>query len=178
MSHERVQNPHPNVTRDVRVIIVMGVAGAGKTTVAQALAHRLGWLFVEGDGFHPAANIAAMAAGHPLDDVQRAPWLAAIRGRIDEVLASGQRAVIACSALRHSYRRVLIGDDAEAIRLVHLEVPPDELRRRLEQRHGHFMPPDLLDSQLETLEPSRTAIVVDGSRAVDAIIAEIVERIF
>jgi gluconokinase len=178
MKQERVQNPHPSGTGSVRVIIVMGVSGAGKTTVAQALAHRLGWQFLEGDDFHPPANLTAMAAGHPLDDAQRAPWLAAIRRRIDQILSGGQHAVIACSALKHSYRSVLIGDDAEAIRLVHLDVSPSELRRRLAHRQGHFMPPQLLDSQLRTLEPSRTALVVDGDQSVGAIIAEIVERVF
>src|SRR4051812_31135986 len=104
----------------MRIVIVMGVSGAGKTTVGRALADQLGWPFIEGDDFHDAASIAAMAAGHPLTDADRAPWLAALRRKIDEILDAGRRAVIACSALKHSYRSVLVGRDAETVRFVYL----------------------------------------------------------
>ena len=143
----------------------MGVSGAGKTTVGRALADRIGWEFIEGDDFHPAANIALMSAGHALTDADRAPWLAALRKRIDEVLASHGHAVIACSALKHTYRSVLAGSEGGgAVQFVHLEVSAAELHRRLAHRH-HFMPPELLASQLATLEESRTAFRVDGERA-------------
>jgi gluconokinase len=158
---------------EARIIIIMGVSGAGKTTVGKALAARIECPFIEGDDFHPASNVAAMAAGHPLTDADRAPWLAAIRRKIDEILQSGGCAVIACSALKHAYRKVLVGDDEELIKFVQLEVPLEVLHQRLEHRHGHFMPASLLASQLATLESSRTALRVDGTLPV----AEIVEEI-
>jgi gluconokinase len=162
----------------VRVIVVMGVSGAGKTTVGLALAHRLHWLFIEGDEFHPRRNVEAMAAGHALTDADRVPWLAALRQRIEEVLAAGECAVVACSALRHAYRSVLAGPEGGTeVRFVHLDVPEPVLRARLTARHGHFMPPELLGSQLATLEPSTTALVVDGTRTVDEIVQEILERL-
>jgi len=153
----------------------MGVSGSGKTTVGSALARRLGWPFIEGDDFHPPANVAKMAAGHPLTDADRAPWLAALRRRIDELLASGESAVIACSALKHSYRSVLAGEDPRAVRFVQLDVPIEVLRERLEHRRGHFMPVSLLESQLATLEPSSTALRVDGTLPVDKILDQVVE---
>ncbi len=159
--------------RKPAVVIVMGVSGAGKTTVGRALSTRLGWEFIEGDDFHPAANIEMMAAGHPLTDADRAPWLAALRRRIDEILASGGHAVIACSALKHSYRSVLAGQDSDAVRFVQLDVPREVLRERLRHRHGHFMPASLLDSQLATLEESTTALRVDGTRPVEALVTQI-----
>ena len=152
----------------------MGVSGSGKTTVGTALAKRLGWLFIEGDDFHPAANVAKMAAGHPLTDADRAPWLAALRQRIEEALASGESAVIACSALKHTYRSVLAGDDPESVKFVQLDVPIEVLRERLERRHGHFMPVSLLESQLATLEPSSTALHVDGTLSVEQIVDSII----
>jgi carbohydrate kinase (thermoresistant glucokinase family) len=152
----------------------MGVSGAGKTTVGRALADRVGWEFIEGDDFHPAANIALMAAGHPLTDADRRPWLAALRKRIDEVLAAHGHAVIACSALKHTYRSALAGSEGGgAVQFVHLEVSPEELHRRLSHRH-HFMPPELLASQLATLEESRTAFRVDGEQPVETIVDAIV----
>lgn len=156
-----------------RVVIIMGVSGAGKTTVGRALADRLGWQFVEGDEFHPAANVQAMAAGHALTDADRAPWLAALRARIDAIIAANERAVIACSALKHAYRRVLAGERGGRegeVRFVQLDVPREVLRARLEARRTHFMPAALLDSQLETLEPSTTALHVDGALPVDQVV--------
>lgn len=160
-----------------RIVIVMGVSGAGKTTVGRALAHRLGWDFIEGDDFHPDRNVALMASGVALTDADREPWLLALRARIEEILAGGGRAVVACSALRHSYRRVLAGSDAGAIRFVHLEVPVAELRRRLGTRAGHFMRPEMLQSQLATLEPSTTALQVDGAQPVSVVVDDIVARL-
>jgi gluconokinase len=162
------------VTSQIQIIIVMGVSGAGKTTVGRALAERLGWPFIEGDDFHPPANVAAMAAGHALTDADRAPWLTALRQRIEEILRTGGHGVIACSALKHSYRKQLVGSDTEAVRIVQLEVPEAVLRERLERRHGHYMPASLLPSQLATLETSRSALHVDGTRPVNQIVDEIV----
>mgnify|MGYP001244534592 CR=1 FL=1 len=134
------------------VIVVMGVSGAGKTTLGRALAATLGWDFADADDFHPAANVAKMRAGTPLDDDDRAPWLAALRVEIERRITLGKPLVLACSALKASYRRVLVGDDADRVRLVHLDGSPELIAQRLAARTGHYMPPSLLDSQLATLE--------------------------
>jgi carbohydrate kinase (thermoresistant glucokinase family) len=164
---------------DGYVIIVMGVSGAGKTTVGQALAKELGRTFYEGDDFHPPRNIEKMAAGQPLTDKDRAPWLATLRQLIDDCLTRGERAVIACSALRHQYRKLLTpeGPRGESVTFVFLDVPVDVLRARLRERKGHFMTDALLDSQLATLEPPRSAIRVDGTRPVDEIVREVRRRL-
>jgi carbohydrate kinase (thermoresistant glucokinase family) len=115
-----------------------------------------------------------MAAGHPLTDADRAPWLAALRARIEETLANGGSAVIACSALKHAYRKALARDDGDEVRFVQLDVPIEVLRERLAHRGGHFMPVSLLESQLATLESSSSAMHVDGTLPVDRIVDAIV----
>lgn len=153
----------------------MGVAGSGKTTVGRRLAQRLGWSFQEGDALHPPENVAKMRDGHPLDDEDRAPWLAAIARRIDDWRENGHSGVITCSALKRQYREIIVGSRPE-VRLVFLHGTRELLRERLAARRGHFMPPSLLDSQLATLEPpgpEENAISV----AVDAPVESIVERI-
>lgn len=150
----------------------MGVSGAGKTTVGRRLAADLGWDFVEGDAFHPAANVAKMRAGHPLTDADRLPWLRALRGGIDALTAAGCDAVVACSALRQSYRDVLAGGRPE-VTFVWLSVPPALLRQRLARRSGHYMPAALLDSQLATLEVPADAIGVDASPPPAEVVAAI-----
>ena len=154
------------------VILIMGVAGSGKTTIGQKLAAALGWQFADADNFHSPANIAKMSAGQPLDDADRAPWLAALRAFIDERLARGENAVLACSALKASYRDVLIADPAR-VRLVHLQGSPDLLQRRLRGRHGHYMAPAMLDSQLATLEPPPHALTLDIAHSPDELVSEI-----
>jgi len=125
----------------VAQIVLMGVAGSGKTTVAGLLADRLGCVRAEADDFHPAANVAKMASGIPLDDDDRRPWLAAIGVWIGQQERAGRTAVVTCSALKRAYRDV------------HLTGTPELLAARMAGRKGHFMPPALLDSQLATLEP-------------------------
>lgn len=142
------------------VILLMGVAGCGKTTVGQALAAALGWSFRDADEFHPAANVAKMSAGHPLTDADRAPWLAAIRAYVDERLARQENAVVTCSALKENYRAQLVADPAR-VKLVHLTGDPALLAARIAGRQGHFMKPGMLASQLATLEPPRHALTVD-----------------
>lgn len=133
-----------------RHVVVMGVSGAGKSTVAAALADRLGLPFAEGDEFHGPTSRAKMAAGVPLDDDDRWEWLAALR---DWMTAHcGEGSVVACSALRRGHRDVLAGAAGDVL-FVLLDVPADELRSRMAAREGHFMPASLLDSQLATLEP-------------------------
>ncbi len=133
-------------------VIVAGVSGSGKTTVGQVLADRLGWLFADGDSLHPAANIAKMAAGVPLSDADRAPWLRAIGDWLDAQHAQGGRTVVACSALKRDYRAGLLADRPWA-RIAFLLVDFEVTRRRLAARHGHFFDAGLLASQFTALEP-------------------------
>jgi len=133
-------------------IVVMGVAGVGKTTIGRLLAARAGCRFVEGDDLHPAANVAKMGAGQPLNDADRLPWLSALAREIDNTLAEGQMMVVACSALKRSYRQVLGRDDRRVV-FVHLTGEPSLVASRIAGRKDHFMPPQLLASQYATLEP-------------------------
>jgi len=119
------------------IVVVAGVSGSGKTTVGSLLASRLGWPFTDADALHPAANIAKMRAGHPLSDADRKPWLAAVGARMDHFAAAGESAVLACSALKHSYRDQLLAGRAAA-RMVFLPVSREVLEARLRARHGHF----------------------------------------
>jgi carbohydrate kinase (thermoresistant glucokinase family) len=153
----------------------MGVSGSGKTTVGEALARRLGWLFQEGDALHPPENIAKMKAGYPLDDEDRAPWLAAIAARIDEWRRLGERGIITCSALTRRYRDVIVGNRAD-VRLIYLEGSRELIGERLANRRGHFMPATLLDSQFAALEPpgpDEDPITVSAEAPVDANVARI-----
>ena len=150
-------------------VVVMGVSGSGKTTVGELIAQRIGVPFVDGDALHPAANVEKMRAGHPLTDEDRWPWLDAIGAR----LAEGP-VVMACSALRRAYRDRL-RSEAPGLRLVYLAGSPGILRNRMEHRHGHFMPPRLLESQFETLEvpdADEHAIVVDVAVPPDAVASQ------
>jgi carbohydrate kinase (thermoresistant glucokinase family) len=142
------------------VIVVMGVTGSGKTTVGTALASALEWPYFDADDFHPPSNVAKMASGVPLTDADRAPWLAALRARIEEIQTGGSHAVFSCSALKASYRETLAAGDPD-VRFVHLHGSEALLAERLRHRIGHFMNPELLDSQLATLEPPAGAITVD-----------------
>ena len=158
-----------------RFLVVMGVSGAGKTTVGLALARTLGWPFHEGDAYHPAANVERMARGQPLTDEDRAPWLAALHDLIARALDAGEHGVLACSALRERYRDALVPQSAPAgaVRFVFLDVPAEVLRDRLEHRAGHYMPPSLLPSQLRTLETPRNALRIDGTAPPDTIVREV-----
>jgi gluconokinase len=134
------------------VLVVMGVSGVGKTAVAHALVDRTGWPFQEGDDLHPEANREKMAAGHPLDDDDRWPWLRKVAAWIGAQEAAGHGGVITCSALKRSYRD-LLRNGYRTILFVHLVADEDVLTARITGRHGHYMPPSLLRSQLDTLEP-------------------------
>jgi gluconokinase len=155
-----------------RLIIVMGVAGAGKTLIGRALATALGWRFYDGDDYHSAANIEKMREGDALSDADRAPWLDALRALIGEVIETGARAVLACSALKQSYRDKLVpeGVPPGAVRWVYLSVPESVLADRLKHRAGHFAPPELLPGQLATLEEPRDALWIDGTRPPEEIV--------
>ncbi len=161
-----------------RPLVVMGVSGCGKSTLAHALALRCGATFIEGDGLHPAANVAKMASGSPLTDEDRWPYLENVAHAIRAVREGG--AVAACSALRRIYRDVLRRTVGSDIMFVMPAVAPQELKRRLRARTDHFMPATLLQSQLDTLEPPQppeTYVVVDGhlplARQMDAVMAAV-----
>ena len=135
-------------------LVVMGVSGVGKSSVAAELVARTGWTFVEGDDLHPEANRAKMAAGIPLDDEDRRPWLRTIAAWIGEQEAAGRNAVVTCSALKVEYRD-LLRDDHPSVRFVHLIGPRELIQARIDARRGHYMPPSLLGSQIDTLQPLR-----------------------
>jgi gluconokinase len=155
------------------ILVVMGVSGSGKSTVGKLLAHELGWTFIEGDDYHPAANVEKMRRGIPLDDQDRRPWLDAIRHRLDEAHNRGENIVLACSALKHAYQHYLAHFPPGSLRYVYLSGSEELIRERLAKRTGHFMNPVLLHSQFETLEPPGGALVVDVTPSPEAIVAAI-----
>ena len=148
-----------------RAVLLMGVSGSGKTTVGRAVADAHGWAFADADAYHDPAALDKMARGHGLTDADRAPWLARLRALLDARLAHGPPTVLACSALRRRYRAAL-GADRDAVLTVWLDVPRAELARRLAARRGHVAGPDLLPSQLGTLEPPAGALRLDGTAEV------------
>jgi gluconokinase len=160
-------------------LVVMGVSGSGKSTVADRLAARLGWRYEDGDSFHPASNVAKMSAGQPLTDEDRRPWLQAIADEIDRLSAAGERAVIACSALKRAYRGVLV-HGRDDVRVVFLDGTQDLIAARLAARKGHFMPPGLLASQFKTLERPQAderPIIVSIDAPVEQIVDDIVTQL-
>jgi carbohydrate kinase (thermoresistant glucokinase family) len=157
----------------------MGVAGAGKSTVMAELAGRLDWQTLEGDAIHTPGNVAKMAAGRPLTDEDRAPWLAAIAAWIGSGAEAGEPSIVTCSALRRRYRDVLSAAGGGGVIFVHLVAPAEVLATRMAGRAGHFMPPELLASQIELLEPlaGEPGFSVDATRPPAAIADEILERL-
>lgn len=160
----------------IRLILIMGVAGSGKSTIGRQLADDLGWTYQEADDFHSPANREKMSRGLPLDDTDRAPWLAAIRTAMEACLADGRPAVFTCSALKEKYRRTL-SEGLTGIALVHLHGDPALLLARLQGRSGHFMKPAMLESQLAALEPPADALTLDIARPPAALVAEIRSRL-
>jgi carbohydrate kinase (thermoresistant glucokinase family) len=154
------------------VIILMGVAGSGKTAVGRALADALGWRFEDADAYHSAPSIAKMRRGMPLSDADRAPWLAALHGLVERATDRREPLVLACSALKEEYRQTLAGR-LHGVRFVHLTADEATLRRRLESRANHFFGPSLLASQLAALEPPRDALTLDTTPPIEQIVAKI-----
>ena len=153
------------------IVVVMGVSGSGKTVVGQALAADLGWPFFDADDFHPEANVAKMAAGTPLTDADRWPWLDRLASDMAAIDGRGESAVLACSALRQAYRdRISRGGN---VRFVHLAGDHDTIAARIATRSHRYMPPTLLASQFATLEPPQDAIVVDVRDTVRTLVAKI-----
>lgn len=162
-----------------RALIVMGVSGSGKTTIAQRLAARLNWTCEDGDSFHPESNVAKMRAGHPLTDADRWPWLRAIADEIDRVALADRRVVIACSALKRAYREILV-HGRDDVRIVYLNGSRDLIAGRLTARKDHFMPPALLDSQFAALEapgPDENPIVVSIAALVETVVDDIIGQL-
>jgi gluconokinase len=160
-------------------LVVMGVSGSGKSTIADKLAERLRWSYEDGDKFHPASNVAKMSAGHPLTDEDRRLWLQAIADEIDRVCKAGQHAVIACSALKRTYRDILVHGRSD-VRIIYLKGTQELIARRLAERKGHFMPAGLLTSQFMTLEPpdaSENPVTASIDASVDAIVDDIVSQL-
>ncbi len=154
------------------VVILMGVSGAGKSTVGQTLARQLGWRFYDADDLHPDANKRKMSHAIPLSDEDRRPWLAAVRTLVERCLAEGISAVIACSALKQSYRDLLVVDPA-AVKFIYLRGDMALIARRMAARSGHFMSEELLQSQFDALEEPRDATTVDIAASPEEIAAEI-----
>jgi ribose 5-phosphate isomerase A len=153
------------------ILVIMGVSGSGKTTIAEELSARLGWPFEDGDSLHPETNIAKMHAGMPLTDADRLPWLARVAAWIDGQRAKRKPGIIACSALKRAYRQTIIGDRPE-VRLVYLRGGRDLMAEHLSGRHGHFFPPELLRSQIDTLEepdPGEEPMTVDASASAEQV---------
>jgi gluconokinase len=162
-----------------KALVVMGVSSSGKSTIAKALAERLGWRFADGDDFHPKANVEKQRQGQPLTDDDRWPWLQSIADEIDRATASGEKIVIACSALKRAYRDLLL-HGRDDIRIVYLNGSRELIAKRMAARKNHFMPPTLLDSQFRTLEvpgPDERPITVSIDDAVDGIVSAIIRQL-
>ena len=157
------------------IIVVMGVTGSGKTTVGRLLARKLGWKYFDADDFHPAGNVDRMRSGIALDDNDRQPWLEGLRDLIRDSLKSGENAVLACSALKEKYRRLLLID--ERVKLVFLKGDFQLIQKRLSKRRGHYMNPALLESQFATLEEPNESIEIDISSDTAEIIRTIRRRL-
>jgi gluconokinase len=146
---------------NVRVILIMGVSGSGKTTIGEMLAQSHHWQFKDADNFHPQANIDKMHRGEPLTDEDRRPWLQILRHEIDAAIKAKIDLILACSALKATYRQILEDDRSDLVKFVYLKGSFELIQQRLKERHGHFMNPDLLRSQFDDLEPPGDAIVVN-----------------
>jgi gluconokinase len=154
----------------------MGVSGSGKTAVGTRLAEKLKYEFLDADNFHPPANIEKMKHGIPLTDEDRFPWLKNLNRELGSRLSQGKSAILACSALKETYRQIL-GEDLAQVRFVYLHVDREVLAERLQKRAGHFFPKELLDSQLATLETPHDALVVEENRPLDEVVDSIVKGI-
>ena len=156
-----------------RFLIVMGVSGCGKTSVGKALADSLGWDYYDADDFHPPENVAKMANGTPLNDSDRAPWLASMHELISSSLKADHSGVLACSALKERYRQQLLKDN-EGVQIIYLKGTYDLIWSRMEKRTDHYMKPHMLQSQFEALEEPSNALTMDISSSVEEIVREII----
>ncbi|MUK00963.1 AAA family ATPase [Vibrio cholerae] len=162
-----------------RHVVVMGISGSGKTTIATQLAERLGWVYAEADEFHPAENIAKMTSGTPLTDEDRWPWLESMRNWMTAQAQSGRSTVVTCSALRRSYRDVLAEAEGR-VRFVHLLGDTDLILERMKTRSGHFMPESLLPSQISTLEPleaDEQGVRIENTGTPDQVTNDVIDQL-
>ena len=159
-----------------KAVILMGVAGSGKTAVGKGIAARLNWLFLDADDFHPAANIEKMKHGIPLNDQDRIPWLRALRNELRRLLAEGRSVILACSALKESYRK-LLSDDVAPMSFVLLDVDQETIRERLQHRSAHFFPKELMNSQFAALEKPKDAIIIDARKSLDEVTDRVVQAV-
>jgi gluconokinase len=157
------------------IVVVMGVEGSGKTTIGRLLANQLGWEFVDADELHPAANVQKMKRGLPLTDADRMPWLAAIHAKIAEWIAEQRNVVLACSALKESYRKKLW--DGPEVKFVYLRGSYELILKRVQGRHGHFAGENILTDQFANLEEPADAVTVEVSGSPEEIVAEIRRRL-
>jgi gluconokinase len=157
-------------------VILMGVAGSGKTAVGMRVAEKLNWLFLDADNFHPAANIEKMRHGIPLTDEDRVPWLERLRDELRRQIASGHSVILACSALKESYRRIL-REEPLPPQFVYLDVDAETIRERLSHRSAHFFPKELMNSQFAALEKPKDAIVIDARKPIESVVDAVVHAI-
>jgi gluconokinase len=163
-------NDHP------RAVILMGVAASGKTAVGKKVAERLHWTFLDADNFHPAANIEKMKHGIPLNDDDRVPWLQRLHDELQHQLTEGHSVILACSALKESYRNTL-RDRISPLTFVLLDVDAETIRDRLQHRTAHFFPKELMESQFATLEKPKDAIIVDARKPLDAVVDQVIRSL-
>jgi gluconokinase len=172
--------PRKRALPELQHLVVMGVSASGKTTLATRLAARLEYVLGDADDFHPPENVAKMARGEPLTDADREPWLRALAAWIAARHAAQRSTVLACSALKRRYRDTLRTGAHRHVFFIHLAASREALRARIEHREGHFMPPELLDSQLATLEPLRAeeaGVTLDGTAPPEILVEQVLERL-
>jgi gluconokinase len=163
-------------TEAPQAVVLMGVAGSGKTAVGKGVAIRLDWLFLDADDFHPAANVEKMKHGIPLNDQDRFPWLRALNDELQRQVGKGRSLILGCSALKESYRR-LLGEHVSLLRFVLLDVDQETIQERLQHRSAHFFPKELMQSQFAALEKPRDAIVVDARQSLENVVDQVVRAI-
>ena len=163
-------------TNHPQAVVLMGVAGSGKTAVGMQVAQKLDWIFLDADNFHPPANIEKMKHGIPLNDEDRAPWLQRLHDELQRQMAEGHSVILACSALKETYRKVL-RDEVSPPTFVYLDVDPETIRDRLQQRTAHFFPKELMESQFATLEKPKDAIIIDARKPLADVIDQVIHAL-
>jgi gluconokinase len=165
-----MQKNHP------QAVILMGVAGSGKTAVGLQVAKKLDWIFLDADNFHPPANIEKMKHGIPLNDEDRAPWLQRLHDELQQQMTDGHSVILACSALKESYRTVL-RDETTPPTFVYLDVDLETIRDRLQHRTAHFFPKELMESQFAALEKPKDAVIVDARKSLDEVVNQVIQAL-
>jgi gluconokinase len=163
-------------TNHPQAVVLMGVAGSGKTAVGMQVARKLDWIFLDADNFHPPANIEKMKHGIPLNDQDRAPWLQRLHDELQHQMAEGHSVILACSALKESYREVL-RDEVSPPKFVYLDVDPETIRERLGHRTAHFFPKELMESQFAALEEPKDAIIIDARKPLEVVVDRVIHTL-